>query len=402
MARVQKSAVPFKQLKDIRGVKASEHAGKLDRVTFLITNRCNFNCKYCLSKPQQNGHADLDSKAIHKAIQELDGKAIVRFSGGEPSLHPEFLSLLHYAAQKGPVEVLTNGRWIPYDPKECASFFEPFLNSPKGNLFKNIQIQISADPEHFKHDPNLRKRILSYANFLEQKMLLPGYLEEYPKVKAGAQYESLNYTYDLENLLKQRLAINVRGKFSDEAVKKWLDLRNFPPGSKSGLNLIERLPRGMSDSVVAVGNAKNFQEDGYKVHPFSKEKEYDASIHPTLAISPKGVAFTSVYSVYENQHNPEFKLAKVGNLHTVGISGLAQTLDKRILRWREFRLSDYDPFHSPVNDLFGTRPRHLLPYSNMGDLGDNGRARAAFKLFLRQRAKNSVKEIRENRAKKEK
>jgi uncharacterized radical SAM superfamily Fe-S cluster-containing enzyme len=81
-----------------------------------ITNRCNFKCPVCFAEAQNNGASYmLDVDTVVKMLQALLDRPVpcrsVQFSGGEPTLHPEFPRILSIARDMGftHLQVATNG-----------------------------------------------------------------------------------------------------------------------------------------------------------------------------------------------------------------------------------------------------------------------------------------------------
>ncbi len=81
-----------------------------------VTNRCNFRCPICFA--ETNGHGNyyfLDPALVTKMLQALLNQPNpcrnVQFSGGEPTLHPEFPKILRIARDLGftHIQVATNG-----------------------------------------------------------------------------------------------------------------------------------------------------------------------------------------------------------------------------------------------------------------------------------------------------
>lgn len=81
-----------------------------------ITNRCNFRCPVCFA--EANGHGSryfLDVNVVRGMLQSLVAREIpcrhIQFSGGEPTLHPEFPAILRTARELGftHIQVATNG-----------------------------------------------------------------------------------------------------------------------------------------------------------------------------------------------------------------------------------------------------------------------------------------------------
>lgn len=68
----------------------------LKRLTVHITTACNFNCSYCNMKCSTN---HMDNNLLIKIIDEFKdmGGSIIHFTGGEPTLYPQFMSICEYA-----------------------------------------------------------------------------------------------------------------------------------------------------------------------------------------------------------------------------------------------------------------------------------------------------------------
>jgi len=77
---------------------------------------CNLECTHCLnaSGPREPWLRPLDAETVRDAIREGEGLGVkeVYFTGGEPFLHPEILTLLGEALAVAPTTVLTNGTRI--------------------------------------------------------------------------------------------------------------------------------------------------------------------------------------------------------------------------------------------------------------------------------------------------
>jgi uncharacterized radical SAM superfamily Fe-S cluster-containing enzyme len=81
-----------------------------------ITNRCNFRCPVCFAEAKGEGsHYQLDLTTVRKMLQALLDRPVpcrsVQFSGGEPTLHPDFPAILRMAREMGftHIQVATNG-----------------------------------------------------------------------------------------------------------------------------------------------------------------------------------------------------------------------------------------------------------------------------------------------------
>jgi 7,8-dihydro-6-hydroxymethylpterin dimethyltransferase len=89
-----------------------------------VTSRCNLNCPVCFADSQPA--FDLSLSQVERMIDrfvELEGNPeVLQFSGGEPTIHPDILPMLHAANKKGIQMVMlnTNGIRIAQDDKFLA------------------------------------------------------------------------------------------------------------------------------------------------------------------------------------------------------------------------------------------------------------------------------------------
>jgi uncharacterized radical SAM superfamily Fe-S cluster-containing enzyme len=93
-----------------------------------LTNRCNFKCPMCFAEAKGEGsHYFLDTDVVTNMLRSLVERPVpcrnVQFSGGEPTLHPDFLKILSIARELGfkHIQVATNGsRFVSPDyAKSC-------------------------------------------------------------------------------------------------------------------------------------------------------------------------------------------------------------------------------------------------------------------------------------------
>lgn len=84
----------------------------MKNVTFLVTNKCNFNCKHCFVHGGLPLTEELSFQEKLNAIEMLScfGTKKVTFSGGEPLLDKDLLNLIVYTKELGmDVGLLSNG-----------------------------------------------------------------------------------------------------------------------------------------------------------------------------------------------------------------------------------------------------------------------------------------------------
>ena len=103
--------IGFYTLSDSRAKNSSFHS-PLWRCEMLVTSRCNFRCPYCRGmKREYSGDMDFgDAKRIID-LWAKEGLKNVRFSGGEPTVHPDLKNIIQYAKSKNieRIAISTNG-----------------------------------------------------------------------------------------------------------------------------------------------------------------------------------------------------------------------------------------------------------------------------------------------------
>jgi MoaA/NifB/PqqE/SkfB family radical SAM enzyme len=86
-------------------------------INAFITDICNLGCREChyaySDKPgfslNQVGH--MQPTIFRKFMDEIPGRPVVSFTGGEPLLHPDVVDLIAYAKQKGRFCTLVTNGW---------------------------------------------------------------------------------------------------------------------------------------------------------------------------------------------------------------------------------------------------------------------------------------------------
>ena len=88
----------------------------LPRLALHLTDRCQLDCQHCLRDPARKAH-DLDVDLIARVVAEarsVYGLEQVTFTGGEPTLHPQFDSIVDLIVDHSMRwNTVTNGRAFP-------------------------------------------------------------------------------------------------------------------------------------------------------------------------------------------------------------------------------------------------------------------------------------------------
>ena len=86
-------------------------------IHFLITEKCNSNCIFCFSEKELT-KKHLPINIINKNLQKYFdlGYTILVLSGGEPTIHPNFIEIISSAKSIGyeNIKIITNGRMFAY------------------------------------------------------------------------------------------------------------------------------------------------------------------------------------------------------------------------------------------------------------------------------------------------
>jgi len=114
-------------------------------IVWNFTNVCNFKCRHCYQRADKPLPNELTLYEKLRLVEELDqcGVASIALSGGEPTIHPDYLTIIKAGASRGMyMAVATNG-WRFADIDE--------LRKAKEAGLRYVEVSIdSANPR--KHD----------------------------------------------------------------------------------------------------------------------------------------------------------------------------------------------------------------------------------------------------------
>lgn len=103
---------------------------------------CNIACKHCFIScgPKVETHRLMPVEEVAAALEEarILGVREVWFTGGEPFVHPDILTLIDLALRQAPLGVLTNGMYI--DDALASELAARFRGAPY-----NLEIRVSLD-----------------------------------------------------------------------------------------------------------------------------------------------------------------------------------------------------------------------------------------------------------------
>ena len=88
----------------------NSHKDKI-KVEWNLGKRCNYDCSYCPSSIHDNSSPHTDISILKAAVDKLPHNVRISFTGGEPTVHPNFEELVRYCVKKGIhwINLTTNG-----------------------------------------------------------------------------------------------------------------------------------------------------------------------------------------------------------------------------------------------------------------------------------------------------
>jgi len=114
-------------------------------IVWNFTNLCNLKCRHCYQKAGVLLPAELTLEEKLGVVEELDrtGVASIALSGGEPTIHPDYLTIVKYAARRGFYVAVATSGWKYADIDELRKAVDSGL--------RYVEISVdSASPR--KHD----------------------------------------------------------------------------------------------------------------------------------------------------------------------------------------------------------------------------------------------------------
>jgi MoaA/NifB/PqqE/SkfB family radical SAM enzyme len=144
--------------------------------TYLVCFHCNARCGMCDSWKMKRG-AEMTPAEVRTVFDKIGALDVVRLSGGEPFLRPDFAAVadaVWQASKPGVVHITTNGSF----PDRVAEFVQHFATPNR------LRFMVSFDGLAEEHDAN-RGANVTFATALETVRLLVGMADRGVKVSVN-------------------------------------------------------------------------------------------------------------------------------------------------------------------------------------------------------------------------
>lgn len=209
------------------------------KVIWEITNECNYSCEYCIfSSTGKKPRGELNFIKVMNTLHELKDKGFsyIKFTGGEPFLRKDFLSIIQQANQLNfQMDISTNASHIDLElafqlsqipfsfihvsidgynelSHECVRgkhTFQKTINGLKNLLHYSIPIRVGC-VIHSENEYHLQKIVdfmeqLGVPKIIFSKMAPIGKLKNQTKHLAQQSTEDLIFT--IENLHKKNIIV---------------------------------------------------------------------------------------------------------------------------------------------------------------------------------------------------
>jgi len=114
----------------------SKHLSPSVMINIDLTNRCNLNCPFCFANANKRGEVvELSTEQINKMLDNVCAVDSIKpicfqFTGGEPTVHPQFLEALKEVKKRqfSQVQIATNGITFAQDPEFAVQAAQAGLN----------------------------------------------------------------------------------------------------------------------------------------------------------------------------------------------------------------------------------------------------------------------------------
>jgi MoaA/NifB/PqqE/SkfB family radical SAM enzyme len=139
------------------------------QLAYELTNRCDIACLHCL-RDKIEPRLDVDTELVIRTLDEAQkmGTRIISFTGGEPTLHPDYITILDEVAKRG-------FRWITVTNAHNTELFQEVFKDPARRCSLSF-LAISVDGGNEKTHDKIRgkgsfKKIVRTTTFLKSQKI---------------------------------------------------------------------------------------------------------------------------------------------------------------------------------------------------------------------------------------
>lgn len=208
---------------------------KISSAYIEITSECNLSCIACYNRSGKTcNRKELSFEQIkfiiHKLVYELNCTSIC-FSGGEPTLHPQFKRILDYVLSFPNLQIgITTNGTIQMD----------FLFSAYNN-YPNLKVQVSLDGSN----EDINSKVRGRGNFSKTMSFINKLSSFRREVTVKMVISRLNM-YDVEPYYRKIASLYCKPDFAfinnmGRAMEIWDNLKLTPKEKLSVINKIEKL-----------------------------------------------------------------------------------------------------------------------------------------------------------------
>lgn len=257
----------------------------------LLTRKCTYNCKNCQVYDNRVG-CELTTSEVFSLLDQAaaNGVLLVRLSGGEATLRPDFVDIVKYARSLGlRVSLISNCYTHSDEVRSCFSEL-CYVQTHLDSVDKQTFARLTGGKDFAQYDATLRKAISTGVNVHAATTLQPENLNELPEI--------IEYGSSLGIAMKIHATYSVGKHISG----KWEEYY------KQVVLPFRRMWPILRDSAI---------RKGVEIHSFVEREDIDESIvEPLTVISPWGHTFIVIDSqgvIYPNSFLllPQFKLGSI-------------------------------------------------------------------------------------------
>ena len=232
----------------------------MKKITFLVSNNCNFRCKHCFVCAGNKKDNEMNKEEKHRAIDKIYelGVEKISFSGGEPLMDKNIFEYMSYAKQKKlKIGFLTNGLML--DDEKIKMLEKLEIDSLSISLYTNDIIELNQ----LIYDKYLEKTIDTLKKIsktsLEYKLTIP--------VSAF----NIDDTYKLLKLIANNdLNPKTIRLYIITPVGRAKENRNLCTENMDVTKLLNNLPKEAIKLNISIEHTDTDEKDCNKINKFSE------------------------------------------------------------------------------------------------------------------------------------